>query len=58
MSVLQTQMNSPSNFYGEKVVIRIVEQPWLNKDNSEDHNTEDHMSMQRVLWEFLERLEV
>ncbi|SCO84050.1 uncharacterized protein FRV6_08177 [Fusarium oxysporum] len=58
MSVLQTQMNSPSDFYGEKVVIRIAEQPWFNKDNSEDHNTEDHMSMQRVLWEFLERLEV
>ncbi|RKK67875.1 hypothetical protein BFJ69_g14135 [Fusarium oxysporum] len=57
MSVLQTQMNSPSDFYGEKVVIRIAEQPWFNKDNSEDHNTEDHMSMQRVLWEFLERLE-
>ncbi|ENH63960.1 hypothetical protein FOC1_g10008103 [Fusarium oxysporum f. sp. cubense race 1] len=34
---------------------------WVNEhvqDNSEDHNTEDHMSMQRVLWEFLERLEV
>ncbi|TXC08990.1 hypothetical protein FocTR4_00004739 [Fusarium oxysporum f. sp. cubense] len=46
------------DFYGEKVVIRIGEQPWFNKDNSEDHNTEDHMSMQRVLWEFLERLEV
>ncbi|KAL5600360.1 hypothetical protein FOVSG1_008172 [Fusarium oxysporum f. sp. vasinfectum] len=46
------------DFYGEKVVIRIAEQPWFNKDNSEDHNTEDHMSMQRVLWEFLERLEV
>ncbi|EXM35656.1 hypothetical protein RAB80_004281 [Fusarium oxysporum f. sp. vasinfectum] len=58
MSVLQTQMNSPSDFYGEKVVIRIAEQPWFNKDNSEDHNTENHMSMQRVLWEFLERLEV
>ncbi|EXL63032.1 hypothetical protein FOCG_01427 [Fusarium oxysporum f. sp. radicis-lycopersici 26381] len=51
-------MNSPSDFYGEKVVIRIAEQPWFNKDSIEDHNIEDHMSMQRVLREFLERLEV
>ncbi|KAG5790402.1 hypothetical protein H9Q69_010537 [Fusarium xylarioides] len=58
MSALQTQMNSPSDFYGEKVVIRIAEQACFNKDNSEDHNTENHMPMQRVLWEFLERLEV
>ncbi|CVL06007.1 uncharacterized protein FMAN_04006 [Fusarium mangiferae] len=58
MNALQTQTNSPSDFYGEKVVIRITEQPWFNNNNSEDRNTEDHMPMQRVLWEFLERLEV
>ncbi|KAG7418825.1 hypothetical protein Forpe1208_v002260 [Fusarium oxysporum f. sp. rapae] len=58
VSALRTQMNSPSDFYGERVVIRIAEQPWFNKDSSEDHNTEDHMPMQRVLWEILERLEV
>ncbi|KAF5570249.1 hypothetical protein FPHYL_1404 [Fusarium phyllophilum] len=58
MSAPQTQMNSPSDFYGEKVVIRIAEKAWFNKDNSEVHNTENHMPMQRVLWEFLERLEV
>ncbi|VTT61628.1 unnamed protein product, partial [Fusarium fujikuroi] len=57
-NALQTQMNSPSDFYGERVVIRIAEQPWFNNNNSEDRNTEDHMHMQRVLWEFLERLEV
>ncbi|KAF4478532.1 hypothetical protein FAGAP_12359 [Fusarium agapanthi] len=48
-------MNSPSDFYGEKVVIRIAEKPWFNKKNSENHNTEDY---KRALWEFLERLEV
>ncbi|KAF5691060.1 hypothetical protein FDENT_3572, partial [Fusarium denticulatum] len=58
MSALKAQMNSPSDFYEEKVVIRISEKPWFNNNNSEDHNTEDHMPMQRVLWEFLERLEV
>ncbi|KAF5239142.1 hypothetical protein FANTH_10091 [Fusarium anthophilum] len=58
MSALQTQMNSPSVFYGERVVIRIAEKLWFNKKNSENQNTEDYMPMQRVLWEFLERLEV
>ncbi|KAF5529597.1 hypothetical protein FNAPI_13830 [Fusarium napiforme] len=58
MSALKAKMNSPSDFYGEKVVIRIAEQPWFNNNYSEDHNAEDHMPMQRVLWEFLERLEV
>ncbi|KAF5719884.1 hypothetical protein FMUND_4440, partial [Fusarium mundagurra] len=58
MNALQMHMNSPSDFYGEKVVIRIAELACFNKDNSEGHNTEDHMPMQRVLWEFLERLEV
>ncbi|KAF5619818.1 uncharacterized protein FTJAE_11780, partial [Fusarium tjaetaba] len=57
MSALKARMNSPSDFCGGKVVIRIAEQPWFNNNNSEDHNTEDHMPMQRVLWEFLERLE-
>nr|RBQ86120.1 hypothetical protein FVER53263_21104 [Fusarium verticillioides] len=58
MGELEAQMNSPLDFHGQKVVIRIAEQPWFNDNNSEDHNTEDHMPMQRVLWEFLERLEV
>ncbi|KAF5593263.1 hypothetical protein FPANT_5193 [Fusarium pseudoanthophilum] len=58
MRALKAQMNSPSDFYAEKVVVRVAEQPWFNNNNSEDHNTEDHMPMQRVLWEFLERLEV
>jgi hypothetical protein len=58
MSELEAQMNSSLDFHGQKVVIRIAEQPWFKDNNSEDHNTEDHMPMQRVLWEFLERLEV
>ncbi|KAF5574376.1 hypothetical protein FPCIR_13638 [Fusarium pseudocircinatum] len=58
MSALNARMNSLPEFYGEKVVIRIAEQPWFNNSNSEDHNTEDRMPMQRVLWEFVERLEV